>query len=82
MKASFSALTGLAFAAVLGAASLTGCGGGGGSSPNVPPNTTTPTTQTPSSGTSVPISSIDIMQPASSTPVNLTSTTPAGPTVE
>ncbi len=80
MKASFSALTGLAVAALLGTAALTGCGGGGGSSPAVPTNPTT-TSQTPSSG-NVSIGSLDLNQPASSTAVNLTSTTPAGPTVD
>jgi hypothetical protein len=80
VKASFSALTGLAFAAMLGTAALSGCGGGGSTS-NAVPTTNTPTTQTPSSG-SVSIGSLDLNQPASSTAVNLTSTTPAGPTVD
>lgn len=80
MKASFSALTGLAFAAMLGTAALSGCGGGGSSSNAVPAASTT-TVQTPTSG-SVSIGSLDLNQPASSVAVNLTSTTPAGPTVD
>ena len=81
MKASCSALTGFAFAALLGTASLTGCGGGGGSSPAVPTTTTTTTTQAPTSG-SVPIGSLNLNQAASTTPVNVTSSTPAGPSVD
>jgi hypothetical protein len=80
VKASFSALSGIAFAALLGTAVLAGCGGGGTSS--TVPTTTTTTAQTPSSGSNVSIGSLDLNQPASSTAVNLTSTTPAGPTVD
>lgn len=80
MKASFSALSGLAFAALLGTAVLAGCGGGGGSS-NALPITTTTTAQTPSGGNAT-IGSLDLNQPASSVAINLTSTTPAGPTVD
>ncbi len=80
MKASLSALSGLAFTALLGTAVLAGCGGGGTS--NAVPTTTTTTAQTPSSGSNVSIGSLDLNQPASSTAINLTSTTPAGPTVD
>ena len=79
MKASLSARSGLAFAALVGLAVLPACGGGGASS-TVPAITTT--VQAPTSGGSSPIGSLDLNQPASSAPVNLTSTTPAGPTVD
>ena len=76
MKLSFAALGGLAAAALMGGALLAGCGGG--SSTAVP----VPTTALPPLNGSVPIGSLNLNQPASSTPVNLTSTTPAGPTVD
>jgi hypothetical protein len=79
VKASFSALSGLAFSALLGAAVLAGCGGGGTS--NSVPTTTTPTSQTPTNG-SASIGSLNLNQPASSVAINLTNTTPAGPTVD
>ena len=76
MKASFSALTGLAFSAMLGTVALSGCGGGGSS--NTVPTTTV---QAPNGG-SVPIGSLNLNQPANSTSVNTTSSTPASPTVD
>lgn len=80
MKASFSALSGLAVTAMLAATALSGCSGGGSTS--VP--TTAPAVTLPSSGSSasVPIGTLDIMHPASTTPVQVTSRTPAGPTVD
>lgn len=80
MKTSFSTLTGLAVAALLGTVALSGCGGGGGSTA-VPTNPIT-AAQQPSSSGSVPIGSLDIMHAASSAPVNITSRTPAGPTID
>lgn len=76
MKALFSSL---AFVAVLSTVALTACGGGGGGSTSSVP--VPAQTVAPSNG-SVPISSLDLSHPASSTAVNLTSTTPAGPTVD
>ena len=78
MKTSFSARSGLAFAGLLAAATLAACGGGGGTT-TVPP--TTPAVQQPSNG-SVPISSLDVMRPASSTAVNVTSSRPTAGTTD
>jgi len=72
-----SARYGLAFFALLGTAVLVACGGGGSSS-TVP---VTAAIQTTGNG-SVAIGSLDLNHPASSTAVNLTSTTPAGPTID
>jgi hypothetical protein len=70
----FQSLSGFVYVAVLGTAVLAGCGGGGSTAV---PTTTTPTVQNPSG--SVPFSSLNLMQPASSTAVNVTSSTPALP---
>jgi hypothetical protein len=79
VKTSFSARSGLAFAALLAAATLAACGGGG--STTVPTTTTTPAQQAPSNG-SVPIGSLDMMHSASTTAVNVTSSIPASQTVD
>lgn len=77
MKTSFSARSGLALAALLGAAALAACGGGGGSTTVPPAQTVT----APPNG-SVPISSLDLLHPASSSAVNVTSSVPASQTVD
>ena len=80
VKTSISARYGLAFFALLSTSVLVACGGGGGTSSTVP---VTPPVQTPSTGNgSVAIGSLDLDHPASSIAVNLTSTTPAAPTVD
>ena len=78
MKALFSNVRA---AAVLSLFALSACGGGGGSTGSVPaPAPTSPSALGPSA--SVPISTLDLNHAAGSTAVNLTSTTPAGPTVD
>ena len=76
MKLSLSSLGGLAVIA-LGAA-VSGCGGGGSTAV---PTTTTPVSQNPSGG-SVPFSSLNMMQAASSTAVTVSSRTPALPAAD
>jgi hypothetical protein len=64
---------------LLAAATLAACGGGGGTgATNVPPAAAT---QAPSTG-SVPISSLDVMRPASTTAVNVTSSKPVTGTID
>jgi hypothetical protein len=76
VKTSFSARSGLAFAGLLAAATLAACGGGGGTS-TVPKAATQATTND-----SVPISSLDVMRPAATTVVNVTSSKPASSTID
>lgn len=80
MKASFSALTGVAFSALLAAAALSACSGGGSS--NVPSNPAAAQTNGGSANADVPIGSLNLQAPAGTSPVNVTSRTPAGPTVD
>jgi len=75
MRASSSALAGIAFSALLCSISLAGCGGGGGSS-SLPAATTQ---QMPTSG-NVPISSLNVHQPAATVAVAVTGSVPAAPT--
>jgi hypothetical protein len=77
VKTSIQVRSGLAVAALLGAAVLAACGGGSTSVPTTAP----PTAQLPSNG-SVPIGSLDLMHSASSTPVNVTGSKPSSQTVD
>jgi hypothetical protein len=74
VKASFSTLGGFAFVAVLSTIAA-GCGGGSTAVP------TTSTLQAPTNG-SVPVASLDLMHPASSTAVNVTTSRPSSQTVD
>jgi hypothetical protein len=73
MRASSSALASIALSAVLCSISLTGCGGGASSLPAA-------TTQQAPTGGNVPISSLNVHQPAATVPVTVTGSTPAAPT--
>ena len=77
MRISPSPLASVAVSSILAVASLAGCGGGGSGA--VPPASNA--TSSTYSG-SVPISTLNLMQPAGTTPVNTTSSTPAGPTMD
>jgi hypothetical protein len=74
MRASSSALASIAVSAVLCSTSLAGCGGGGSSS--IP----AATTQQAPTGGNVPISSLNVHQPAATVPVAVTGSVPAAPT--
>jgi hypothetical protein len=81
MKASVLSLRALASVALVSAVALSGCGGGGGSSSSVPAAATSQNLPTLPSG-STPIGALNLLRPAGTTAVNLTSTTPAGHTVD
>ena len=77
VKASFSALSGLAVTAMLAATALSGCSGGGSTTvPNTPAAVNLPAG---GGNASVQIGSLDLMHPASTVPVQVTSRTPAAP---
>jgi hypothetical protein len=78
VKASFSGLSALAITAILAATALSGCSGGGSAAlPSSPAAANLPLS---GGNASVQIGSLDIMHPASTVPVQVTSRTPAAPT--
>jgi hypothetical protein len=72
LRISFSALPSIALSAVLCAVTLPGCGGGSSSVPVTTPQ------QQPTSG-NVPISSLNVHQPAATSAVAVTGSVPAAP---